>query len=256
MKNFYLLFIILIVCVACGGKRTEPVKDQSLSDQKSLAIASYYRSNYRQALEDIQKAEQINSKDPEVYYIEGLIYFNLKEFKKVETAYKKALALNKDYSEVRYNLCGLYLTMNKPEKAVHECKVASSDFLYKSRDRAFWLLGVAYYNLGKYDKAEEALKSSLDLNPSLVVTQNELGKLYLKLGRNKEAIDFFQRAIAGLETFDEAHYNLGLAYLEVGKTQEACQHFRKVAAMSPNKLIGINAKEYVKTICSGQRGGR
>jgi Flp pilus assembly protein TadD len=255
MKFAPLFLALSLACLSCTLKHgREPAINTELSDQKALAFASYLRHNYQQALEEISKAEEMGPKDPEVYNIKGLIYFNLRDFKKAKESYEKALALKGDYSEARYNLCGLYLTVSDWDSAVKECSAASEDFLYKSRDRAYTSLGVAYYNMGEFEKAENAFKKSLELNPALVYTHNELGKLYLKMGRNEEAIDSFTRAIEGMENYDEAHYNLGIAYLNTGRVAEACLHFRRVVEISPNRLIGINAKNYVKTVCGEGTG--
>lgn len=252
--RFAPLFIALFLISCAARHGGEPTANTALSDQKALAFASYLRHNYQQALEEISKAEEMGPKDPEVYNIKGLIYFNLRDFKKAKESYERALALKSDYSEVRYNLCGLYLTVSDWDAAVRECSAASEDFLYKSRDRAYTSLGVAYYNKGEFEKAENAFKKSLELNPALVYTHNELGKLYLKLGRNEEAIDSFSRAIEGMENYDEAHYNLGIAYLNTGRVAEACPHFKRVVEISPTRLIGINAKNYIKTVCGEGAG--
>ncbi len=250
--------LCVFLLLGCASKSVETSKKESrlkLEDQKTLALASYMRKNYRQALEDITKAEKMDPRDPEVHTIKGLIYFNLREYDRAERAYKKALKLDKGFTQARYNLCGLYLTVKRWDDAVEQCGKAAEDFLYRSRDRAFTNLGVAYYQKGDYERAEEAFRQALEINPSLVYAHNELGKLLLKTGRTSEAIASFRLAVEGLDTYDEAHYNLGVAYLKQGDTERACEEFRRVVELAPQRLIGVNARGYLKTICKPRQEG-
>ena len=253
---FTLLCVFLLV--GCASKSVERPKKESrqrIEDQKTLALASYIRKNYPQALEDITVAEKMAPRDPEVYTIKGLIYFNLREYDRAERAYKKALKLDREFSQARYNLCGLYLTLKRWDDAIEQCSKAADDFLYRSRDRAFTNLGVAYYRKGDYERAEEAFRQALEINPSLVYAHNELGKLLLKTQRTAEAIASFRLAVEGLDTYDEAHYNLGVAYLRQGDRDKACEQFRRVVELAPTRLIGVNARGYLKTICVRSQEG-
>lgn len=251
MRVFILIFLtISFLILSCGGKRAgENSKEKSLSDQKTLALASLLRKNFQQALVDIQGAEDIDDDDPEVYNIKGLIYFALKEYGETEKSYKKAIKIKPDYSEARYNLCGLYLTLDQWDKAIDECSKVVSDVLYRSRDKAFTSLGVAYFRKGDIDKAKEFYLKSLEINPALVYTHNELGKLYMSTGNEEEAIEEFRKAINGYNMYDEAYYNLGLAFLKIGKTEDACASFKKVTGISPDSVLGINAKNYLTSLC-------
>ena len=254
MRFFILIFLtISFITLSCGGKRAgDNSKDKQLSDQKTLALASLLRKNFQQALIDIKEAEDMDDDDPEVYNIKGLIYFALKEYAEAEKSYKEAIEIKSDYSEARYNLCGLYLTLAQWDKAIDECSKAGSDVRYRSRDKAFTSLGVAYFRKGDFDKAKENYLKSLEINPALVYTHNELGKLYMSTGNEEEAIEEFRKAINGYNMYDEAYYNLGLAYLKIGKTDNACASFKKVTEISPDSIFGVNARSYLTSLCKGK----
>jgi len=253
MKILIVFLGISFLLLSCGGKRVEEKQEEvSLSDQKSLAVASLLRSNYKQAIEDIGKAEAINPNDPEVFLIKGLIYYGLKDYKSAEQFYKKAIELKTDYSEARYDLCMLYLKIDSLDSAIEQCDRASSDLVYRSRDKALTSLGVAYFRKGNIDKAREYYQKSLELNPALFYTHNEVGKLYMAIGKEQEAIDEFKKAVEANNIFDEAHYNLGLAYLKVGRTADACESFKKAAELSPDSVSGVNAKSYISSLCNNR----
>ena len=54
-------------------------ENTQLTNQKTLALASLQRRNFKRALEEIEIAQKMDNKDPEVYLIEGLIYFALED---------------------------------------------------------------------------------------------------------------------------------------------------------------------------------
>lgn len=249
--SILVLVISLLFFSACGGgKRVEENReDRSLSDQKGLAVASYYRGNFQQAVEDIKKAEEINPNDPEVHLIRGAIYLKVKDYNQSEVSYKRAVELKPDYSEARFNLCGLYLTTGNLDGAIEQCSKAASDVVYKLRVNAITSLGTAYFRKGDINKAKGYYEQALQLNPAFVFTHNELGKLYMATGKEQEAIEEFRRAVEGYDLYDDAHYNLALAYLKVEKREKACESFEKVAQISPNSVLGLKAKSYTDSLC-------
>ena len=250
MKIFFLCLAFSFLLPSCGGeKNVEGGQKGQIEDQKSLAIASIYRRNFQQALEDIQIAEKINEDDAEVHLIKGLIFLGLKDYNQAEASFKRSIGINSKYSEARYNLCVIYLKVDKYDLAIEQCSLASSDILYRSRDKAFTSLGVAYFRKGETAKAKESYDKALELNPAFVYTHNELGKLYMSTGKHQLAIEEFKRAVIGYEFYDEAYYNLGVAYLQMGQTREACDAFSRVVEISSWSEYGVNAKNYLSSIC-------
>jgi tetratricopeptide (TPR) repeat protein len=80
-------------------------------------------------------------------------------------------------------------------------------------DAAGWFnLGAAYFQLGQNDPAVDALQRGLALQPTNIYAQNYLGCALLRKGRIESAAKAFQKAIAQVETFAEAHYNLAMLY--------------------------------------------
>ena len=256
MKNLLFLFIILTVLAAsaCGGgkKKTETPEDaqQNYENQKALAIASFRRGNFKQALTEIEEAQKMNDQDAEVYLIKGAIYFKLKDYPLAEDGYKKALGINPSYTSARFNLCGLYLVEKKYREAISECEAVVADPAYDARANAYTNIGIAYFSLGDMVKAREYYEKALQMNPSFVYARNELGKLYMATGSYAQAATEFELAIAGYAAYEEAHYNLGLAYLKVNNTPGACASFAKVVELSPNSEFGITSTRYLNTVCN------
>jgi Flp pilus assembly protein TadD len=80
-------------------------------------------------------------------------------------------------------------------------------------DASAWFnLGAAYYQLNQNDPAIDALQRGLALEPTNIYGCNYLGCVLLRKGRIESAAKEFQKAIALVETFPEAHYNLAILY--------------------------------------------
>jgi len=71
-------------------------------------------------------------------------------------------------------------------------------------------IAMAYERIGKYEQAEENLKTALKLVPDHPVACNEYGLLYRKTGRFAEARAMYERAIARFPDYYPAHRNLGI----------------------------------------------
>lgn len=256
MKNIALIsLMIAVVLVSCGGgakKKAEVAVDQgkTFENQKGLAVASSWRGNFQQALKEIEAAEKINDKDPEVYVIKGAIYMGLKDYPAAEQNYKKAISLSSTYTPAHFNLCGLYLIEKNYDQVISECGLVVADPTYKARANAYTNIGLAYFNKGDMTKARENYEQALKLNPAFVYAHNELGKLYMSAGRYGEAVTEFQQAIKGLPSYEEAHFNLGLAYLKLNDNIKACESFKKVEEISPGSEFGVNSNRYLNTICN------
>jgi len=259
MKKILFILLLCIVTLSCysstkSSKSSSQVKDKDkeFTNQKALAIASVRRGNFQQALIDLERAEELNKKDPEVFLIKGIIYYGLKDNNAAEESYLKSIKLDDTYTEAYYNLCGLYLFEERYDEAIAQCSIAASDPTYRARSSVLTNLGIAYFRKGDVNKAKQYYDKALEINPAYVYTHNEMGKLYMSIGKEQEAIQEFKQAISGFPEYAEAHFNLGVVYLKEGKKPLACYSFKRVVDLSPNSKLGVNSNKYLNTICSVQ----
>jgi tetratricopeptide (TPR) repeat protein len=144
-------------------------KEQELSKKKTAldhfdrATLYYYRGNYELALNEIDKAVEIDE-TAEYLNLKGLVLAELGRYDDSKKNYLEALKLEPNLSELHNNLGLLFLKMRKLDEAV----LSFEESLKKNVNNA-----LAYVNLGKalieqekFDEAISAYKHALEIDPA------------------------------------------------------------------------------------------
>ncbi len=162
-----------------------------------LAIMNTRLKRWSDAEEALNKAEQLSTKPDDkeyVYFLRGSTYEREKKYDEAEAEFKKVLAINPQ-SSATLNYLG-YMNADRGvqlDESLNFIKLAVS--LEPTNGAYLDSLGWAYFKLGKYDLAEEALnKASLHMASDPTV-QDHLGDLYQKTGRLKLAAAHWERAV-------------------------------------------------------------
>lgn len=97
-------------------------------------------------------------------------------------------------------------------------------------------IGIARGQLGQLDKAEEALKKAIALDPNHVQAHNELGIIYRKAGRFDEARAMYEQALKLDADYAKAHVNLGmLCDIYLQDLDCAIEHYERYRELSPDE---------------------
>ncbi len=83
-----------------------------------------------------------------------------------------------------------------------------------SNAEAHFMLGLAYFNLGEYPKAQESFERALELDPDRAAAiHHNLGALAYQMGDMETALSEFQAALEADPDDPDTHYQLGATYL-------------------------------------------
>src|SRR5690606_32677988 len=84
-------------------------------------------------------------------------------------------------------------------------------------------------------KSEESFRKALELQPRYPEVQNNLGVLYNRQDRFKDALPYFQMALSddSYITPENAYTNMGYAYYRLGKYREALENHQKALDVAP-----------------------
>ncbi len=98
-----------------------------------------------------------------------------------------------------------------------------------------WLgLGVCQNRLGRLDLAQESFETALHFDPQDGRVLSNLGSLCASQGRDKEALRYFERSIAGESIPTEVYGNLSVAYRREGLLNRAVETARHGYALDPS----------------------
>jgi serine/threonine protein kinase/tetratricopeptide (TPR) repeat protein len=176
------------------------------------------------AVQEFQKALAQNYRNAEALSGMGNAQESAGQIVQAEQTYKKAIALRPDYWDGYNSLALFYDRQNRYPEAIEQVKRAIQ--LVPDNSQLYLNLGAFYVDAGDekfHSQAEQALKKSLELNPSYPAFAN-LGLLYFDEKRYSEAADMTEKALKINDQNYIVWANLILAYQWLGdkaKTEAA-----------------------------------
>jgi tetratricopeptide (TPR) repeat protein len=194
--------------------------------------------NYRQAIEDYNKAIEFNPKSPEAYNNRAAAYQNLRNYKQAIEDYSKAIELNPKYAEAYNNRGGAYGILGNYRQAIEDCTKAIE--LNPKYAEAYNNRGNAHGGLGQYRQAIEDYTKAIELNPGLAEAYNNRGSAYGILGNYKQAIEDCSKAIELNPKHAGAYNSRGNAYGSLGNYKQAIEDFSKAIEFNPKYAAAYN----------------
>jgi peptidoglycan/xylan/chitin deacetylase (PgdA/CDA1 family)/TolA-binding protein len=105
--------------------------------------------------------------------------------------------------------------------------------------------GLQLYREKKYDLAAEKYQAAVQLKPNDPVLMNNLGFIYYAMGRNDDALAWFEKTLAADPKRKEVHGNIADLYLKLGRKDEAKSQYEQYLALYP---ASPKAEEIRKTL--------
>ncbi|HLD13221.1 MAG TPA: tetratricopeptide repeat protein [Burkholderiales bacterium] len=196
-----------------GNVLNEVGKNEEAAEQYKLAIASrpgyieahcnlgalYEQQNeYPRALACYREALRLAPERAELHYNVGCALKQLGQLEEAELRYRRAIELRPDFAEAHNNLANVL-----------------------SENRTRW------------DEAINHHRRAFELNPDYIEAVYNLGIVLRSCGRLHEAIESYQKAIAGYERlgatrdphYADAHVNISFAFLLTGNFREGWREY-------------------------------
>ena len=95
-------------------------------------------------------------------------------------------------------------------------------------------LGYEYSRQGRYDEAQRAYETAIEIKPDFDQAYFNIGRLHGKLGRHEQAIEMYESAIALRPSYADAYYNLGIERGALGQHREAMLAFSDAVEARPD----------------------
>lgn len=95
-------------------------------------------------------------------------------------------------------------------------------------------MGLSYKKMGQIEKAVEAYKMAIKVNPNIADGYYDIGNIYAERKKLDEARKWYLMAIEADPRSAMAHNNLGNIYFETGVYDEALKHYEQAHILQPN----------------------
>jgi tetratricopeptide (TPR) repeat protein len=106
-------------------------------------------------------------------------------------------------------------------------------------------LGEALYGLGRTREALSHFDRALQIDPTQTGGYSSMGAALLEIGRPDESLATLRKAIELEPKNSDAHYNLGNTFLALGRAQDAVDEYNKALDLKPDDTEVMNNLAWV-----------
>jgi tetratricopeptide (TPR) repeat protein len=118
----------------------------------------------------------------------------------------------------------------------------------------YYTIGMAYYNIGKFDEAEKWLERARNADRTMTASEYQLGRIAFENKRYSEAAKYFEDILKKDKQNVLALEAAAYTRIKMGDNERALQHYREVLALVPENaddgynyaLLLYAAKEYAE----------
>ncbi|MEE8185049.1 MAG: tetratricopeptide repeat protein [Thermodesulfobacteriota bacterium] len=240
------LIVLLLGPSACGKSREVLKKEASI--HYDLGSVHLREGNLPRALRELTPAVEKYPDNAIYHNALGFAYFENDMNQDAIRHFKRAIEIDKEFSEAHINLSAVYLGEERWDDAIDETNKAISNIFYTTPEFAYLNRGRGYYEKAEYKKAIEDFKRSIKANSRYVLAYYNLGLAYKKIERYRDAKAAFNILLKYAPNNIDAHYNLGLIYLKVRDNENAKREFKEVIRIFPEGDLARSSREYVELL--------
>jgi type IV pilus assembly protein PilF len=167
MSRLIILFISLFVLAGCSTPSADSGNAKSARVHTELAGLYYERGQYGVALEETGQALQADPNHAQAYSVRGLVHMTLREDEQAEEDFKKSLSLDKNNSDAHNNYGWFLCQRGREKESIPHFMAALKDPLYRTPGRAFLNAGICSRKMGSNKDAEEFFQRALVAQPGM-----------------------------------------------------------------------------------------
>ncbi len=195
--------------------------------------------NFTQALGLIEESLKLNPNIPGAQAQLGFLCGKLNQYERAAAAYQEALRHDPRDHNSAYGLGIAYIRLNRPQEAIEPLSLCIR--LRPDDPDAYYNLGLACESIEQLEKAAQAYRRFVEINPGPVWTgYNQLGSVYVKLRQYDKAIGAFEKVIENDSGNLKAVYNLAHSYDQSGRYADAAPLYKKLITLNPKDAPAYN----------------
>jgi len=183
-----------------------------------------------------QKIQKLYSKDPEGYFLGGLVEKSSGRFESAAVAFSKSLTLDSRRYDAAVELANQYLIMLRHNEAFellcqHELQLSNSPLYLDMAARVF-------SGLGLHSRAWSLFQKANQLQPGVDMFRANLAACSVLLGKVKEAKTIYKSLLTKYPHHQQNHYELSKLEKAIDATHvEQMQKILELTSLPPEKNI-------------------
>ena len=204
------------------------------------SIECLRNSNLESAETYLMQALKLQSDNPHVLRLLGVVYAQRKQYTEAIQYLKKSLQALPKNALTLSNLGNIFLEIKEYANALDAYdKAIKVDDRY---EEAWTNKGNALYELKRYDEAIIHHNAAIKLRPDYALAYSNKGNALHELKRYDEAIAHYEKAINLWPDYAEAYTNKGNALHELKRYEEAIAHYDKAIGLRPDYAQAYTSK--------------
>lgn len=193
-------FLLLAAITFTHARATNVAQKASEADKQAQKGAEYLgKKDWRRAVESYQRAVRADARHVEANFGLGLAYMNLKQPNEALAAFANVIAA-------------------KPNARVKDALANT---------------GLIHFALEHYKEAADSLELAAQLGDIGIGGHYYLGKAYMQLGRDKEALEHLRRATSEAAFAQDAFFSTGFLLLKQSQPGEAVTMLEQAVRLNP-----------------------
>ena len=201
------------------------IDGQSSFAHNNLGNALADQERLEEAIDQFQKAIQLNPNDADAAYNLGNAWARQGSFEAAVKQLQQALQMDPDNAMAAYDLGNVRARQGRFDEAIGDFELALR--IDPGLAKAHYNLGSLLGKQGKLNEAVEQYQKALQIDASYVRAYYGLGTALTTQGQLDRAIDSFQAGLRVQPNVPELHDGLARVLVLQGRKEEALQHYRE-----------------------------
>ncbi len=193
------------------------------------------QGEYEKAIQDYDRAIELKPEDAKAYANRGVSYYNQGEYEKAIQDFDMAIALNQEYAIAYANRGNIFYLQGEYEQAIQDFDRAIE--LNPEDADPYSSRGATYRNQGEYEKAIQDYDKAIELNPDDATIYYNRGNIFYLQGEHEKAIQDFDMAIELNPEDAEAYSSRAATYRKQGEYEKAIQDYDKTIELNPEDAM-------------------
>lgn len=231
----FVLVLLSLFIIACSSSSKYSKHQIDIAQATMRVGEDHYRNGkYTLALKNFVGAEKTLYDDPYLQNLLGLTYLAKNRPDLAEPHFKNALNLKPNYIAAKNNLGAIYIKLKKWNQAIKIFEEVAANLLYQTPEMPLCNLGWAYYHQNKFNRALHYFKESLEIRPYFINAVHGIASVYLKQKSYDKAIKLLKQTLGKHPGAPVINNDLAKVYFRLGNHRAAKSLWKLVRDSVPD----------------------